>query len=79
PKGVVGIIAPWNFPVQLVMSPLAGVFAAGNRAMVKTSEYTPLVSALMAELAERYFDPGELAFVTGGPEAGKAFAELPFD
>jgi coniferyl-aldehyde dehydrogenase len=61
------------------MSPLAGVFAAGNRAMVKTSEYTPLVSALMAELAERYFDPGELAFVTGGPEAGKAFAELPFD
>ncbi|MBN8813078.1 MULTISPECIES: coniferyl aldehyde dehydrogenase [Sphingomonas] len=79
PKGVVGIIAPWNFPVQLVMSPLAGVFAAGNRAMVKTSEYTPMVSALMAELAGRYFDPAELAFVAGGPEAGKAFAEMPFD
>ncbi|HWU94748.1 MAG TPA: coniferyl aldehyde dehydrogenase [Sphingomonas sp.] len=79
PKGVVGIIAPWNFPVQLVVSPLAGVFAAGNRAMVKTSEYTPVTSALMAELAARYFDPTELAFVSGGPEAGKAFAELPFD
>ncbi len=79
PKGVVGIIAPWNFPVQLVMSPLAGVFAAGNRAMVKTSEYTPMVSALMAELAGRYFDPAELAFVAGGPEAGRAFAEMPFD
>lgn len=79
PKGVVGIIAPWNFPVQLVVSPLAGVFAAGNRAMVKTSEYTPATSALMAELAGRYFDATELAFVSGGPEAGKAFAELPFD
>jgi len=65
--------------VQLVMSPLAGVFAAGNRAMVKTSEYTPMVSALMAELAERYFDPAELAFVGGGPEMGKAFSEMPFD
>jgi len=79
PKGVVGIIAPWNFPVQLVVSPLAGVFAAGNRAMVKSSEYTPVTSALMAELAGRYFDATELAFVSGGPEAGKAFAELPFD
>ncbi|WP_342250495.1 coniferyl aldehyde dehydrogenase [Sphingomonas sp. OTU376] len=79
PKGVVGIIAPWNFPVQLVVSPLAGVFAAGNRAMVKTSEYTPVTSEVMAELAGRYFDATELAFVSGGPEAGKAFAELPFD
>jgi coniferyl-aldehyde dehydrogenase len=79
PKGVVGIIAPWNFPVQLVMSPLSGVFAAGNRAMVKTSEYTPAVAALMADLAAGYFAPEELTFVSGGPEVGKAFAELPFD
>ncbi|RYD46450.1 MAG: coniferyl aldehyde dehydrogenase, partial [Sphingomonadales bacterium] len=79
PKGVVGIIAPWNFPVQLVMSPLAGVFAAGNRAMVKTSEYTPTVAALFEELGAKYFAPDELAFVSGGPEVGKAFAELPFD
>lgn len=79
PKGVVGIIAPWNFPVQLVMSPLAGVFAAGNRAMVKTSEYTPVVAALFEELGARYFDANELAFIGGGPEVGKAFSALPFD
>ncbi|MDF7774531.1 coniferyl aldehyde dehydrogenase [Sphingomonas sp. AOB5] len=79
PKGVVGIIAPWNFPVNLVMSPLAGVFAAGNRAMVKTSEYTPVVAALFEELASHYFAVEELAFVSGGPDVGKAFAELPFD
>ena len=79
PKGVVGIIAPWNFPVNLVMSPLAGAFAAGNRAMVKTSEYTPAVAALFEELCPRHFAPEELAFVSGGPEVGRAFAELPFD
>lgn len=79
PKGVIGVIAPWNFPIQLVMAPLAGIFAAGNRAMVKTSEFTPVTGALMAELAARYFDSAELAFVSGGPETGKAFAELPFD
>jgi coniferyl-aldehyde dehydrogenase len=79
PKGVVGVIAPWNFPVQLVMAPLAGIFAAGNRAMVKTSEYTPRVASLFQELAWRYFGADELAFVTGGPAVGQAFAELPFD
>lgn len=79
PKGIVGVIAPWNFPVNLVMSPLAGIFAAGNRAMVKTSEFTPATSALFEEIVGRYFDPTELAFVSGGPEVGKAFAGLPFD
>ncbi|GAA4777876.1 coniferyl aldehyde dehydrogenase [Stakelama sediminis] len=79
PKGVVGVIAPWNFPVNLVMTPLAGILAAGNRAMVKMSEYTPVTSELMAELAGRYFDTEELAFVTGGVEVGQAFAALPFD
>lgn len=79
PKGVVGVISPWNFPVNLVMSPLAGIFAAGNRAMVKTSEYTPVTSALFDEVVHRYFPAEELAFVSGGPDAGKAFAELPFD
>ena len=79
PKGVVGVIAPWNFPVNLVMGPLAGIFAAGNRAMVKTSEYTPAVTALFEDVAARYFAVEELAFVSGGPDVGKAFAELPFD
>lgn len=79
PKGVVGVIAPWNFPVQLTMAPLAGVFAAGNRGMVKNSEYTPRTAALFEEVVGRYFDPAELAFVSGGPEIGQAFAALPFD
>ncbi|KQS01606.1 aldehyde dehydrogenase [Sphingomonas sp. Leaf357] len=79
PKGVVGVIAPWNFPVNLVMAPLAGIFAAGNRAMVKTSEFTPRVAALFEEVAGTYFAADELAFVSGGPEVGKAFASLPFD
>lgn len=79
PKGVVGVIAPWNFPVQLVMGPLAGIFAAGNRAMVKTSEFTPATAALFEEVCPRYFAAEELAFFSGGPEVGKAFAGLAFD
>jgi coniferyl-aldehyde dehydrogenase len=79
PKGVIGVIAPWNFPIQLTMAPLAGIFAAGNRAMVKNSEYTPRTAALFEEVVGRYFDPAELAFVSGGPEIGQAFAALPFD
>ena len=79
PKGVIGVIAPWNFPVNLVMGPVAGAFAAGNRVMVKTSEFTPVTAALFEEIAPRYFATEELAFVSGGPDVGKAFAELPFD
>ncbi len=79
PKGVVGCISPWNFPVNLTFMPLAGMFAAGNRVMVKPSEFTERTSALMAELAGRYFDETELAFFLGGAEVGKAFSSLPFD
>ncbi|USU09672.1 coniferyl aldehyde dehydrogenase [Sphingomonadaceae bacterium OTU29MARTA1] len=79
PKGVVGVIAPWNFPVNLVMGPVAGAFAAGNRVMVKTSEFTPATAALFEEIAGAWFAADELAFVSGGAEVGKAFAALPFD
>jgi coniferyl-aldehyde dehydrogenase len=79
PKGVVGVIAPWNFPVQLAMAPLAGIFAAGNRAMVKNSEFTPRTAALFEDLSPRYFDPAELLFVSGGADVGRAFSALPFD
>jgi coniferyl-aldehyde dehydrogenase len=79
PKGVVGILSPWNFPVNLTFAPLAGVLAAGNRAMIKPSEYTPVTSALMKEVLEAAFDQTEIAVITGGPEVGKAFTELPFD
>ena len=79
PKGVVGIIAPWNFPVNLTFAPLAGVLAAGNRAMIKPSEHTPATSELMARMFGEAFPEEEIAVVTGGPEVGAAFAGLPFD
>lgn len=79
PKGVVGVMTPWNFPVQLTVDAIAGAFAAGNRVMVKPSELTPATSALMARLFDLYFDEDEIAFVLGGADVGAAFAGLPFD
>ena len=79
PKGVVGIIAPWNFPVQLTFSPLADVIAAGNRAMIKMSEFTPATSELVTRKIRERFAPEEVAIFNGGPEVGQAFAGLPFD
>ena len=79
PKGVVGVMAPWNFPVYLALGPLAGVFAAGNRAMIKPSEFTPTTSELMRSTVAEAFDETELAVITGGPEVGAAFSALPFD
>jgi coniferyl-aldehyde dehydrogenase len=79
PKGVVGIISPWNFPVNLTFAPLAGVLAAGNRAMIKPSEFTPATSALMATMFGGAFSDEEIHVVTGGAEAGQAFAGLAFD
>ncbi|MGX7926133.1 coniferyl aldehyde dehydrogenase [Tsuneonella sp. HG094] len=79
PKGVIGILSPWNFPVNLSFGPLMQVFAAGNRAMIKPSEFTERTSALMAELVAARFAEDECAVVTGGPEVAHAFSELPFD
>ena len=79
PKGVVGVIAPWNFPLGMVFEPLAGVIAAGNRAMIKPSEFTPATSQLIDEMVSKTFDPAEIAVVTGGPEVGQAFSSLAFD
>lgn len=79
PKGVVGIISPWNFPVNLAYGPLAQVLAAGNRAMLKPSEFTPQTSALMAELNAKYFAPDEVVTATGGVDVAQAFSSLPFD
>jgi len=75
PLGVVGIISPWNFPINLAFAPLAGVFAAGNAALIKPSELTPATSELLAELIAEYFDPMELGVVLGDAEVGKAFSE----
>ena len=79
PKGVIGVIAPWNFPVQLCVGPVSGAFAAGTRAMVKTSELTPAVAAALEAASADYFDRTELAFFSGGPDIGQQFAALPFD
>jgi len=79
PKGVVGILAPWNFPLGMVFEPLAGVLAAGNRAMIKPSEFTPATSGIIAEMVAEAFDPTELHVFTGGPEVGQSFSSLPFD
>ena len=79
PLGVVGVISPWNFPVFLSLSPVAGAIAAGNRVMLKPSEWTPKTSALLAELASEAFEPDEFAVFEGGIETGRAFSELPFD
>jgi aldehyde dehydrogenase (NAD+) len=76
PLGVVLIIAPWNYPVQLAMAPLAAAIAAGNAAVVKPSEVTPHVSAALAELLPRYLDPECFAVVEGGvPETQALLAE----
>ncbi len=79
PVGVVGIIVPWNYPLYLAVGPLAGALAAGNRAMVKLSEYTPAFSALFQRLIAERFGPDEVAVVTGGPDVAAAFSALPFD
>ncbi|OBF43851.1 aldehyde dehydrogenase [Mycolicibacterium peregrinum] len=79
PLGVVGVIGPWNFPIQLTVLPAAAAFAAGNRVMIKMSEVTPRTAELMATTVPKYFDATELQVVTGGPEVAAAFAGLPFD
>jgi len=79
PLGVIGIIGPWNFPLNLVVLPAATAFAAGNRVMVKMSEVTSHTAELMESLAPEYFDSNELHIVTGGPDVAADFAALPFD
>jgi acyl-CoA reductase-like NAD-dependent aldehyde dehydrogenase len=79
PLGVVGIISPWNYPVQLALCPLVGVLAAGNRAMIKPSELVPETAALLRDLVAETFPPDQVTVVTGGPEVGEAFSRLPFD
>ncbi len=79
PKGVIGVMTPWNFPVQLAMDAVAGAFAAGNSVMLKPSEFTPATSALLAQLFDLYFDEEEIAVILGGADVGAAFSGLPFD
>ena len=79
PLGVVGVIAPWNYPVNLALIPLATAIAAGNHVYLKPSEHTPRTSAFLRDLLADVFPPTRVAVATGGAELGAAFAALPFD
>ncbi len=79
PKGVVGLLSPWNFPVNLTFTPLAGIFAAGDSVMIKPSEHTPATSEVMAEAVKRRYGAEEAVVVTGGANVAAAFSKLAFD
>ena len=79
PLGVVGIISPWNYPLQLALAPLIGALAAGNRAMIKPSELTPAFSSALAAAVAAAFPADEVSVVTGDASVGKRFSALPFD
>jgi len=79
PLGVIGIVAPWNYPASLALMPLATAIAAGNRAMIKPSEFTPATSATLAALLSATFSEEEVAVVLGDASVGAAFSGLPFD
>lgn len=79
PKGVVGIMSPWNVPLNMVFSPLADVLGAGNRAMIKPSEFNPKTVELLRKLFTEYFDESEIAIIAGDAEIGAAFSSLPLD
>jgi coniferyl-aldehyde dehydrogenase len=79
PVGVVGIVSPWNYPLQLALSPLVDIIAGGNRAIIKPSEHTPNFCDLLRRAISETFAEEEVAVVTGGPDVAAAFTSLPFD
>lgn len=79
PLGVVGVIAPWNYPVNLALIPLATAIAAGNHVYLKPSEHTPRTSAFLASLLAEVFPPERVAVALGDADVASAFAGLPFD
>ena len=79
PLGVVGIIAPWNYPVNLALKPLIAAIAAGNHVMLKPSEHTPRTSELLRKLLDEVFPADRVATILGGPDVASAFAALPLD
>ncbi|MBT8622045.1 aldehyde dehydrogenase family protein [Polynucleobacter paneuropaeus] len=77
--GVVGILSPWNYPIQLALLPAIAAIAAGNRVWLKTSERSSRTSGFLAGLIQEYFHPTEFCVSTGGPDVAEIFASLPFD
>ena len=78
-KGICLILAPWNYPVQLTLTPLISCLAAGNTAIVKPSEYTPTVSSVLKEFIEDTFLPKEVTAVLGNAQTAKELTQLPFN
>ncbi|MFT4095723.1 MAG: coniferyl aldehyde dehydrogenase [Rhodoblastus sp.] len=79
PLGVVGVIVPWNFPINLSFAPLAAIIAAGNRAMVKMSQNSEALAELLVQVSPKYLQTDKLAFFEDGGGRGPAFSALPFD
>jgi coniferyl-aldehyde dehydrogenase len=79
PKGVVGIISPWNYPIQLALIPAISAIAAGNRVWLKLSERSPRTSGYLATIIGEFFHPLELCVTTGGVDVAREFSELAFD
>ncbi|MFH4338618.1 aldehyde dehydrogenase family protein, partial [Acinetobacter baumannii] len=79
PLGVVGILAPWNYPLTLTLVPLIEALAAGNRVMIKPSELTPRTSELLRQLLGETFSAEQVTVVTGDALLASQFSELPFD
>ena len=79
PKGVVGIVGSWNYPVMLVIGPLASAFAAGNSVMIKPSEYAPATAAILGKLVNAAYDETVAHVCNGGASVAAAFCALPFD
>lgn len=76
--GVIGIMSPWNYPVQLALIPAIAAFAAGNRVWLKPSERSSRTSGFLASLIQEYFHPSEFCVSTGGVDVAEQFAALPF-
>ena len=79
PLGCIGNVVPWNFPFNLCFGPMGSIFAAGNRTIIKPSEYTVQCALLTKELCEKYYSEDEVAVVLGGPDTGATFSRMPFD
>ncbi|MCY9399502.1 aldehyde dehydrogenase family protein, partial [Bacillus haynesii] len=79
PYGTVLIIAPWNYPFQLAVSPLIGALAAGNTAVIKPSELAPAVSSVISEMIKEIFPPEYVSVIEGGVETNQELLRQKFD
>lgn len=79
PKGVIGVVSPWNYPIQLSLMPLVAALAAGCRVMIKPSELTPRTNAMLAQRLAVHFPTDQVAIIEGGPDIAEAFCAQAFD